>query len=50
MLAGALDDTFLCATDLRERLPDDESCGAQEQDGDGDADDDVRPERLGRRY
>ena len=49
MLADALDDTFLCAMDLRERFPDDDSRGAEKQHGDGDADDDVRPERLGPR-
>ena len=50
MLAGALDDTVLCAPDFRERLADDEGCGAEEQDGDGNADDDVRPERVRPRY
>ena len=46
LLAGALDETTPCPTDLRKRLPKHKSRGAQEQDGDGDTDDDIWPERL----
>ncbi len=46
LLAGALDETAPRPTDLRKRLPKHKSRGAQKQDGDGEPDDDIRPERL----
>ena len=43
---GALDEPAPCPTDLRKRLSKHKSCGAQKQDGYGDTDDDIWPERL----
>ena len=43
---GALDEPAPCPPHLRKRLPKHKSCGVQKQEGYGDTDDDIWPERL----